>query len=80
MAAYQPSKKVKDEAKNNREFIPVTYIQRKPHPNGLLIYIAASFVIIENKKKLFIVDFEHHLSSLDVTPTNVIQKFMKDIV
>ena len=36
MIEYQPSSIVKENAGNNEEPIPVLFIPRKPHPNGLV--------------------------------------------
>src|SRR5262245_45233855 len=42
--AYQPSAIVKSKALENGEPVPVVYIPRKPHPNGLLEYLTVTFV------------------------------------
>ena len=42
--AYSPVKSVKDAAENSGEPIPVVYIPRKPHPNGLEAFLAATYV------------------------------------
>ena len=44
MIDYQPSSEKKKKSENNGDPIPVVFIKRKPHPNGLLTYILASYV------------------------------------
>ena len=50
--AYQPSSQVKEKAKMNGEPIPVVFIPRKPHPNGLEIFLSVTYIDnpIDNKK------------------------------
>jgi len=51
---YQPSHEMKEKAVINGEPIPVIYIPRKPHPNGLLAYISATFLPHPGGKKSII--------------------------
>lgn len=44
LVKYQPSKKVKTQAENNEEPIPVIHIARKPAKNGLLIFHTATYI------------------------------------
>jgi hypothetical protein len=39
---YQPAKETKAKAEALGEPIPTMYIPRKPHPNGLLVYMVSS--------------------------------------
>lgn len=61
MCEYQPSKDTKEKAAEKGEPIPVVYIPRKPHPNGLLIYSAAGGVQApykQNKVVLFCISYK----------------------
>jgi hypothetical protein len=44
LVAYQPSPKKKQQAESLGEPIPVIYIPRKPHPNGLEAFLLVSYV------------------------------------
>lgn len=68
---YQPRLEVKQKAELNGEPIPVTYIPRKPHPNGLLIYLACTFISHPtklNSKLPYIIDIWSHLKVGDIGP------------
>lgn len=76
---YQPSHKTKEKAVERGEPIPVVYIPRKPHPNGLLIYLMCSYVDHpqQNNKRLpFVIDIEPHLKVGDVSPEQTVRTFM----
>jgi hypothetical protein len=45
MNAYQPTGTTKKKSEEKQEPIPVVFIPRKPHPNGLLVYILSSFFV-----------------------------------
>ncbi len=62
------------------EPIPVTYIPRKPHPNGLLDYLLVTYVSHPTKIKSvlpFILDIKPHLCEGDMAAQNAIRHFMK---
>lgn len=42
VVGYQPSAKTKNKAEQAGHPIPVVYIPRKPHPNGLLFYVVCN--------------------------------------
>jgi hypothetical protein len=76
--AYQPSAEAKQKALRNGDYIPVTFIPRKPHPNGLLAYLLASFIVhpLEPTRRLpFILDLLPHLRVGDVTSGNAFRLF-----
>ena len=76
--AYQPSFAVKQKVLKNGDFIHVTFIPRKPHPNGLLAFLLASFIIHPlqpNRRLPFILDFIPHLRVGDATTGNVFSQF-----
>ncbi len=77
---YQPSAEVKAEAEQKGEPIPVTFIQRKPHPNGLLAYILATFLSHPKNpasKLPFIVDYFPHLKVDDIHTGNLLEKIIE---
>lgn len=53
---YQPSKETKKKYEKKKDPIPVVYIPRKPHPNGLLNYKLV--VKSEKTKKPYVLDFQ----------------------
>lgn len=77
MNKYEPKKEAKNKAEDLQEPIPVQYIPRKPHPNGLLVYLLASHVVnplYDNDSVLpFVVDFEPHLTSGDCGPQKALK-------
>jgi len=76
---YQPSATVKEAMDLSGEPIPVTFIERKPHPNGLLAYLLSSYVVHprDSSKKLpFIVDYLPYLQVDDINDGNVLQHIM----
>ena len=80
LIGYQPSKKVKEEAEKEGKPIPVVYIQRKPHPNGLLNYLAVCYVEHPAKREKglpFVISILPHLTVGDTSPHGVVRTFMK---
>jgi hypothetical protein len=74
--AYQPSKEKKAKMEEEGEPIPVVFIPRKPHKNGLLLYSAVGAVRHPNsddKKLPWIVDIEPHLTAGDTAPHDVVR-------
>ena len=63
----------------NGETIPVVFIPRKPHPNGLLLYLCATFINhpYENTKLPYILDILPHLKSCDISPHSALNDFLK---
>ena len=79
MNAYQPKAHVKARAENRGEPIPVTFIQRKSHPNGLLEYLLVTFVSHPariNSVLPYILDVQPHLQVGDVSPSEAVRTFM----
>jgi hypothetical protein len=77
---YQPGSTAKKEAESRGEPIPVVYIPRKPHPNGLEIFLVATSVehpARQNKGLPFIVDMRPHLTQGDSNPQETFEFFMK---
>ena len=80
MISYQPSKAAKTKHIKDGDIIPVQFIPRKPHKNGLLIYHACTYVnhpTKSNKILPFIVDAMPHLSPLDTNPHDFLRWVMK---
>ena len=74
--AYQPSSEVKARA-NQIEPIPVVYIPRKPHPNGLLLYQGATYIqhpLNPTKKLPYLVETLPHLQVGDIAPIENVKK------
>ena len=74
--AYHPSSIVKKKAELNEEPIPVVYIPRKPHPNGLLLYQAMSFIKHPTKSNSvlpFILDTLPHLQVGDINACQTVE-------
>lgn len=77
--AYEPSSDVKSKNEDFGEPIPVVYIKRKPHPNGLEIFMACSYLkhpVKSDKKIPFIVDMLPHLQVGDYSPVKAAQTFI----
>jgi hypothetical protein len=75
---YQPTSKTKKVAASEGEPIPVVYIPRKPHPNGLEAFILSSFFdhpTEANRKMPYIIDCLPHLQVGDVHSGNVFALF-----
>lgn len=80
MIAYQPGKVRKQKASEDGEPIPVMWIKKKPHPNGLVIYHVCTFIehpIRKGSVIPFIVDTLPHLKSGDSGLADVVKKVMK---
>jgi len=63
---------VKNNAEKEGEPIPVKFIPRKPHPNGLLEYILASYITHpcrSNSILPIILDIVPHVKMCDYSPT-----------
>ena len=78
MLAYEPSSDVKSKNEDSGEPIPVVYIKRKPHSNGLEIFMACSYLkhsVKSDKKIPFIVDMLPHLQVGDYSSVKAIQIF-----
>jgi hypothetical protein len=79
--AYQPRKKVKIAAEIQGEPISVVFIPRKPHPNGLEIFLATTPVDHPSSTQEhlpFILDIIPHLKYGDNAPTDIVRSFMKN--
>jgi hypothetical protein len=80
LVAYQSSSKKKQQAESLGEPIPVVYIPRKPHPNGLEAFLLAGYVphpARENAVLPFIIDIYPHLTVGDCPPQDVVRTFMQ---
>jgi hypothetical protein len=78
--AYQPRKEVKA-AEVQGQPIPVVFIPRKPHPNGLEIFLAttpADHPSSTQEHLPFTLDIIPHLKYGDNAPTDVFRSFMKN--
>jgi hypothetical protein len=78
LIGYQPSEEVKKRNENQGHPIPVSYIPRKPHSNGLLNYILTTTVEHPmNEKGLpYILDILPHLQQGDCSPHLALKKFL----
>lgn len=77
---YQPSPVVKAKAANSLEPIPVVWIPRKPHPNGLENFLAVTMV--EHPAKVngglpYILDIIPHLRPNDIAPADAVRQVMQ---
>lgn len=82
LMAYQPSSKVKQKA-NEMEPIPVVFIPRKPHPNGLLLYQAVTYIqhpINPAKKIPYLFDTLPYLKIGDARSIQNLQKIKERLV
>jgi hypothetical protein len=80
LLGYQPSGKTKAAADRKGEPIPVVYIERKPHPNGLEVWPACSYIVHPsrpNSKVPFIVDFIPKLTVSDTSSPSIVQQIMQ---
>lgn len=78
LMAYQPCQDTKEYNELIGEPIPVVFIPRKPHANGLLLYIVCSFILnpVTQSKMPVILDMHPHLTSGDVNPATEIVSLM----
>ena len=74
--AYQPCKAVKNNTKKKGEPIPVVYMPRKPHPNGLLFMLLMTFVKHGGHHLPYLLDILPHLVAQDCNPPDVIHQFV----
>jgi len=58
----------------NTEPIPVVYIPRKPHPNGLLNFLFATKS--SNTGLPYVIDFQPHLTHPQLTPSEIVRLFV----
>jgi hypothetical protein len=80
LIAYNPSIEVMKKREQEGEPIPKVYIPRKPHPNGLLAYILATYVKNpnsneEDKKLPLIIDLLPRVKC-DLSPFDAFTKFI----
>jgi hypothetical protein len=78
--AYQPLDTTKAKADQVGVPISVIYMPRKPHPNGLFLYLLATYVkcpIDQSRKLPVILDYEAHLRVGDTSPQEVVLKFLR---
>jgi len=78
--AYQPSLASKIRAEKTGEPVPVVYIPRKPHPNGLEDFLLCTYVDNPAREQgvlPYIIDIRPHLQVGDSAPANIVQDFMK---
>jgi len=77
---YQPRATTKQKAEAKGEPIPVVFIQRKPHPNGLEIFLGVTFLqslLFPDRRFPLIIDIFPHLQVGDVTPLKAVSELMK---
>lgn len=71
---------MKSKAESDGEPIPVTYIPRKPHPNGLLLYQLVTYVQHPAKSDSvlpWILDICPHLQTNDCSAQDSVRYFIK---
>lgn len=77
---YLPSANAKKKAEERGEPIPKIYIPRKPHKNGLEVFLACSFLdhpATNNSVLPFIIDLIPHLQVGDSAPQSVVLQVMR---
>lgn len=77
---YQPSAAVKKHYEELGEPIPVVHIPRKPHPNGFLIYLIATFVRDpgqEQKHLPYILDLKPYLRQGEAGAIDALYHFLE---
>lgn len=87
LIGYQPSAKTKTKATQDGVPIPVQHIPRKPHPNGLLVYLMCSWIANPGaadtsylNKLPYVLGFHPHLKVADAAPHTVILDFLEEYV
>jgi hypothetical protein len=78
--SYEPNASTKKIAITLGEPIPLTYIPRKPHPNGLLLYLGSSYILHPTKQQSklpYVVDIIPHLQVNDVSCSIAVHKIMQ---
>jgi hypothetical protein len=85
LIGYQPGHVAKERAERRGAPIPVQYMPRKPHPNGLLLYMICTWImnpaeVSTNRlpKLPFILDFHPHLTVGDSAPHDVLLDFLEE--
>ena len=81
LIGYKPSNQTKEKYKKNFDEIPLVYIPRKPHPNGLLIYLSSTEVFFSYRKNKisFVLDIFPNLNSgFGLTPYTSILKILQN--
>ena len=76
---YQPNRNTKQAAEAMGIPVPVVFIPRKPHPNGLLFYFLCTYVenpVGGGEKLPYIMQMKPHLVQGDCTPVEVIKEFL----
>jgi len=76
---YQPSKDAKKKAEQALEPIPTVYIPRKPHPNGLELFLATTSMphpLSSEKKMAYILDILPVCRVGDSAPLAAFRKFV----
>ncbi len=68
---FRPNKNTKEEAEKRKDPIPVVFIPRKPHPNGLLCYFMGMKMFNTNLPYVF--DLEPHISFPQVPPQQALR-------
>ena len=79
LISYQPKKHIKEKSETSGEPIPVVFIKRKPHPNGLLIYNAATYIEHPteiNSKLCFLLYMVPHLEPNNVSAISSVETIM----
>ena len=78
---YKPRKEIIKKCKNQFDEIPLVYIPRKPHPNGLLIYLSSTEIFIPCKKNKvpFVLNIFPNLNNgFNISPSTYILKIIND--
>jgi hypothetical protein len=78
--SYKPTTIIKHTANQNGEPIPLVYIPRKPHPNGLFLYLGVLYIphpTEENSVLPFIIDIIPHLKVNDISPTEAVKQMIQ---
>jgi len=75
---YRPSRNVRDRADLSGNPIPLVYIKRKPHPNGLEIFLGCTYITSPfNRKGIpFVVLLELHLVVAGQSCDDVVRSMM----
>ena len=81
LIGYKPRFETKEKYKKIFDEIPLVYIPRKPHPNGLLIYLSSTGVMVPGKKNKvpFILNLFPNLNiGFGMTPSSSVLKLLLD--
>jgi hypothetical protein len=74
---YQPSKEKKAIAEAKGDPIPVVYMPRKPHPNGLEFMLLMTFIRHSGYDLPYMLDILPHLAAQDCNPPDIIKQFVE---